>query len=145
MGAIYRVIDKKLDCPLAMKVILGQATAIPTGKTPSVRPQQLARFLNEAKITSHLDHPGIVLVHEVGVDTEGRACFTMKLVKGQTLAEVFEKQSSGDPNWSTPRVLTVIERVCEAMAFAHERGVIHRDLNPANIMVGDFGEVYVMD
>jgi serine/threonine-protein kinase len=145
MGAIYRVIDKKFDRPLAMKVILGQATAVPTGKTPSVRPQQLARFLNEAKITSHLDHPGIVPVHELGLDPDGRAFFTMKLVKGITLAEVFTKHESGDASWPTPRVLGVIERVCEAMSFAHERGVIHRDLKPANVMVGDFGEVYVMD
>jgi serine/threonine protein kinase/formylglycine-generating enzyme required for sulfatase activity len=145
MGAVLRVVDHKLERPLAMKVILGQAAAARTGETPPVEPRQLARFLNEAKLTGQLDHPGIVPVHEVGVDAEGRAYFTMKLVKGQTLAEVFEKQSSGDADWSTPRVLTVIERVCEAMAFAHERGVIHRDLKPANIMVGDFGEVYVMD
>jgi serine/threonine-protein kinase len=145
MGAVLRVVDNKLERPLAMKIIVGQAAAARTGETPPVEPRQLARFLNEAKLTGQLDHPGIVPVHEVGVDAEGRAYFTMKLVKGQTLAEVFEKQSSGDPDWSTPRVLTVIERVCEAMAFAHERGVIHRDLKPANIMVGDFGEVYVMD
>jgi serine/threonine protein kinase/formylglycine-generating enzyme required for sulfatase activity len=145
MGAVYRVIDRKLDRPLAMKVILGQAEASRTGKTPPLAPRQLARFLNEAKITGQLDHPGIVPVHEVGVDQEGRAYFTMKLVKGRTLGEVFEARAANNPEWSTARVLNVIQRVCEALAFAHDRGVIHRDLKPANVMVGDFGEVYVMD
>ncbi len=145
MGVVYRVRDTKLDRPLAMKVILGQADVVRTGKTPPIPARQLTRFVNEAKITSQLDHPGIVPVHEVGVDAAGRAFFTMKLVKGITLAEVFERRIANDPEWSIPRVLGVIQRVCEAMAFAHERGVIHRDLKPHNVMVGDFGEVYVMD
>ena len=62
-----------------------------------------------------------------------------------TLKDVLERRSRNDPNWTTAKVLGVIQRVCEAVAFAHGRGVIHRDLKPANIMVGDFGEVYVMD
>ena len=111
MGAVYRVIDRKLDRPLAMKVILGQAEASRTGKTPPLAPRQLARFLNEAKITGQLDHPGIVPVHEVGVDQEGRAYFTMKLVKGRTLGEVFEARAANNPEWSTARVLNVIQRV----------------------------------
>ncbi|MEQ1892473.1 MAG: bifunctional serine/threonine-protein kinase/formylglycine-generating enzyme family protein [Planctomycetota bacterium] len=145
MGAVYRVIDRKLDRPLAMKVILGQAANSATGQTPPVRPKDLTRFLNEAKITGQLDHPGIVPVHEVGVDEDGRAYFTMKLVRGRTLGEVFAAHAADDPEWSTARVLAVIARVCEAMAFAHDRSVIHRDLKPANVMVGDYGEVYVMD
>jgi len=145
MGAVYRVLDRRLGRPLAMKVILGQAEASRTGKTPPLAPRQLARFLNEAKITGQLDHPGIVPVHEVGVDDQGRAFFTMKLVKGRTLSEVFDARAADDPEWNTARVLGVIQRVCEALAFAHDRGVIHRDLKPANVMVGDFGEVYVMD
>jgi formylglycine-generating enzyme required for sulfatase activity len=84
-------------------------------------------------------------VHEVGLDDEGRAFFTMKLVKGRTLADVFDRQARGDSEWNHARVLSILQRVCEAMAFAHERRVIHRDLKPANVMVGDFGEVYVMD
>jgi len=145
MGAVYRIVDKKLSRPLAMKVILGQAEAGRSGETPQVSPRQLSRFLNEAKITSQLDHPGIVPVHEVGVDEEGRAYFTMKLVQGKTLGEVFELNRRKDPAWAMPKVLGVIQRVCEAVAFAHEREVIHRDLKPLNVMVGEFGEVYVMD
>jgi formylglycine-generating enzyme required for sulfatase activity/serine/threonine protein kinase len=145
MGAVLRVEDRTLARPLAMKVIRGQVEETRGVRTPPIAPRQLQRFLDEARITAQLDHPGIVPVHELGVDAEGRAYFTMKLVQGRTLAEVLRLQASGDPEWTRPRVLALIQRVCEAMAFAHERGVIHRDLKPANVMVGDFGEVYVMD
>ena len=140
MGTVLRVRDRKLDRPLAMKLIASRSPAART-----IEARQLTRFLNEARITSQLDHPGIVPVHEVGVDQDGRAYFTMKLVQGMTLAEVFERRAAGDPRWSTRRVLGVLQRACEALAFAHGRGVIHRDLKPHNVMVGDFGEVYVMD
>ncbi len=145
MGAVLRVLDRKLGRPIAMKVILGQALGASTHGTPSIQPRQLARFLNEAKVTSRLEHPGIVPVHDIGVDDRGRAYFTMKLVGGRTLAEVFERQALGDPEWPKTRVLGLIQRVCEAVAYAHDNGVIHRDLKPANVMIGDFGEVYVMD
>jgi serine/threonine protein kinase/formylglycine-generating enzyme required for sulfatase activity len=145
MGIVFRVRDTRLDRLLAMKVIAGQAPVVPSGETPPVEPRRLARFLKEARLMGQLDHPGIAPVYELGLDAEGRAYFTMKLVRGITLAQVFERRAQEDPRWTMPAVLTVIERVCEAVAFAHERGVIHRDLKPENVMVGDFGEVYVMD
>ena len=146
MGAVFRVRDRRLDRSLAMKVILDQARAGDgSGATPSIAPRALSRFLNEARITSQLDHPGIVPVHELGIDEQGRAYFTMKLVGGRMLAEVYGRRAEGDAEWGTSKVLGLVQRVCEAVAFAHERGVIHRDLKPANVMVGDFGEVYVMD
>ncbi|HEX5051598.1 MAG TPA: serine/threonine-protein kinase [Planctomycetota bacterium] len=145
MGAVLRVHDVQLGRPLAMKVILGQAAAERTGETPEVPARSLQRFLNEARITSQLQHPSIVPVHDMGRDAEGRAYFTMKLVQGRTLADVFDLVAAKDPQWPPTRVLTLIQRVCEALAYAHEQGVVHRDLKPANIMVGDFGEVYVMD
>jgi hypothetical protein len=128
-----------------MKVILGQTAPTVTGNTPPVPPHELARFLNEAKITSQLDHPGIVPVHEVGVDGAGRAYFTMKLVKGKSLRDIIEMASRGEDGWNQTRVLGVVQRICEAVAYAHDKGVIHRDLKPANIMVGRYGEAYVMD
>jgi serine/threonine protein kinase/formylglycine-generating enzyme required for sulfatase activity len=145
MGAVMRVRDTKLDRTLAMKVILGQADASRTGRTPPIAPRQLARFLNEARIMSRLDHPGIVPVHEIGVDKEGCAFFTMKLVQGRTLAEIYRLHAAGDAEWTKERVLWLLQRACEALAYAHERGVVHRDLKPTNMMVGRFGEVYVMD
>ena len=143
MGVVYRVVDRKHDRPLAMKVILSQADTSRSGSSPT--PRQLSRFLNEVKITGQLDHPGIVPVHEMGVDAKGRAYFTMKLVHGRTLGEIFERHARGDPDWSTPQVISIFHRICEALAYTHGREVIHRDLKPANIMVGDFGEVFIMD
>jgi len=145
MGVVRRVNDAQLDRELAMKVIRGSESAAAGETSSTVTPRQLKRFLNEARITGRLDHPGIVPVHDVGVDGDGRAYFTMKLVEGLTLEKVFELHRAGDPNWSLPRVLNVLQRVSEALAFAHGRRVIHRDLKPANVMVGGFGEVYLMD
>ncbi len=136
MGAILRVWDADLRRHLAMKVMLQNAA-------PDA--SRLSRFLEEAQVTGQLDHPGIVPVHELGVDADGRVFFTMKLVKGETLTQVFEKVDGGADGWNLTRALTVLLRVCDAMAFAHEKGVIHRDLKPGNVMVGRFGETYVMD
>jgi hypothetical protein len=136
MGVILRVWDEDLRRHLAMKVMLDEQEGAAS---------RLSRFLEEAQVTGQLDHPGIVPVHELGIDARGRVFFTMKLVKGRTLEHVFEAVRHGDDGWSVTRALSVVLRVCEAMAFAHEKGVIHRDLKPANIMVGRFGETYVMD
>jgi serine/threonine protein kinase/formylglycine-generating enzyme required for sulfatase activity len=144
-GVILRIQDKVLDRQLAMKVILGQGQAEPSGETPDVDSKTLGRFLDEAHVTGKLDHPGIVPVHDLGLDAEGQAYFTMKLVKGKTLKEVFDELASGEGGWTQTRVLGLIIKMCEAMSYAHDKGVIHRDLKPGNVMVGKYGEVYVMD
>jgi len=144
MGAILKIWDGELRRTLAMKVVLGRGEQA-TGDTPAVDPKTLGRFLEEAQITGQLDHPGIVPVHELGLDASGRVYFTMKLVKGEDLRTVFEHVKSGHDGWNHVRALGVLLRVCEAMAFAHSKQVVHRDLKPANVMVGKFGEVYVMD
>jgi serine/threonine protein kinase/formylglycine-generating enzyme required for sulfatase activity len=144
MGAILKIWDEELRRTLAMKVVLGRGEQA-TGETPAVDPKTLGRFLEEAQITGQLDHPGIVPVHELGLDATGRVYFTMKLVKGEDLRAVFEHVKSGHDGWNQVRALGVLLRVCEAMAFAHSKQVVHRDLKPANVMVGKFGEVYVMD
>ena len=105
-----------------------------------------ARFLAEAQITAQLEHPNIVPVHEFGTDDGGRAFLSMKLVTGSTLSEWLadlgerrlEPQHLGE-------LLEVLMRVCDALAYAHSCGVTHRDLKPGNIMVGSFGQVYLMD
>jgi len=145
MGAILRVWDEDLRRHLAMKVIVGRGDAQRTGATPSVEPHQLARFLEEAQVTGQLDHPGIVPVHELGLDSAGNVYFTMKLVKGRDLKTVFDLLAEGKEGWNDTRALGVLLKACEAVAYAHSKGVIHRDLKPANVMVGNFGEVYVMD
>jgi len=139
MGAIYRVFDENLRRVLAMKVILEEE------KITASMAVTLARFLEEAQVTAQLDHPGIVPVHELGVDPAGKVFFTMKLVKGENLSVIFEKVKAGEDGWNLVRALNVLLRACEALAFAHARGVVHRDLKPANIMVGQYGETLVMD
>jgi serine/threonine protein kinase len=139
MGAVLEVWDRELRRPLAMKVSLsGPDAGADAGR-------RVARFLEEAQITAQLDHPGVVPVHELGVDDQGRVFFTMRRVQGRDLREVFHQVHFGLGDWTRRRALDVLLRVCEAVAFAHSRGVIHRDLKPANVMVGAFGEVYVMD
>ncbi len=141
MGVVLKVWDKDLRRTLAMKAAF---TGVPD-ETDPVSLAQVTRFLEEAQITGQLDHPGVVPVHELGVDEEGRLFFTMRLVRGQTLDEVIRLARADRDGWSRARALDVMVRVCEAMAYAHSKGVIHRDIKPANVMVGKFGEVYVMD
>jgi len=143
-GSVLRVWDEDLRRSLAMKLILTKEEK--KGHQPQgADTRSLGRFLEEAQVTGQLDHPGIVPVHELGLDSAGRVYFTMKLVRGQDLKAVFRQVHAGEPDWNVTRALGVLLKVCEAMAYAHSKGVIHRDLKPANVMVGRFGEVYVMD
>ena len=144
-GVVLKVWDTQLNRPLAMKIVLERGEDRPAGDVAVVDGRSLARFVDEARIASQLDHPGIVPVHELGADEAGRAFFTMKLVKGQDLSRVFEDVEGGRDGWNQTRALGVLLRVCEAMSYAHAKHVIHRDLKPANVMVGPYGEVYVMD
>ncbi len=144
MGAIFEVWDEDLRRTMAMKVLLGgKAGSQPTAE--EVHPRTLARFLEEAQVTAQLDHPGIVPVHELGLEDQGRVYFTMRLVKGRNLREIFDLAREGREGWNQTRVLMILLKVCEAMAYAHSKKVIHRDLKPDNVMVGRYGEVYVMD
>ena len=144
MGSILKVWDRDLRRHLAMKVALATGAS---GSSVAERldSRALARFLEEAQITGQLDHPGVVPVHELGIDSSGRVYFTMRLVRGDDLEDVFRLVESGQQGWTRTRALGVLLKVCEAVAFAHSKGVIHRDLKPSNVMVGRFGEVYVMD
>ncbi len=135
MGRIVTAWDEELRREVALKIHRG----------PVNDSRQQRRFLEEAQIAAQLDHPGIVPIHELGIDDDGRPFFSMQLVRGRDLGQILLAVQSGDDEWSRTRVLHVLLRVCEAMAFAHEKGVVHRDLKPANIMVGRFGETYVMD
>jgi len=137
-GVVLRVWDNELGRELAMKVV-------EQGSSPNEDSTALGRFLDEARITGRLDHPGIVPVHELGVSHDGHAFFTMKLVRGRELSKIFDLARDEQEGWSLPRTLNVMLRVCEAMAYAHHKGIVHRDLKPANVMVGSFGAVYVMD
>ena len=139
MGAVLDTPDPKLARSVALKVMLRRQAS----------DGELQRFLQEARVLGQLAHPNIVPVHDLGTDAHGRLFYTMKLVKGVTLRAVLDALRAGDADtaakYPLTQLLTVFQKVCDAMAFAHARGVIHRDLKPDNIMVGEFGEVLVMD
>ena len=138
MGAILRVVDVDLRRDLAMKVMLQRGERLDE--------RHVARFAEEAQITGQLEHPGIVPVHDLGLDDQGRMFFTMRLVRGRDFEQIIGLIYHGtDEEWTLTRGVGVLLKVCEAMAYAHSKHVIHRDLKPANVMVGHFGEVYVMD
>jgi serine/threonine-protein kinase len=134
MGEVYRCADDALQRDLAIKVLRAELRGDAGAEE---------RFLREARLTGSLQHPGIVPVHHLGRLADGRPCYTMKLVRGRTLADLLREEPAGPER--LPRLLAVVERVCQAVAFAHSKGIIHRDLKPSNVMVGEFGEVQVMD
>jgi serine/threonine protein kinase len=131
MGVVYRGRDTALSRDVAVKVLQDQYARTSLAAR---------RFVDEAKITGQLQHPGIPPVHEVGVLPNGRPFLVMKLVKGRTLADIITegRECRGS-------LVAAFEQVCQAVAYAHNHGVVHRDLKPANVMVGAFGEVQVMD
>ncbi|MBX9585438.1 MAG: serine/threonine protein kinase [Gemmataceae bacterium] len=165
MGVVYRARDLALDREVAVKLLL-----------PKYAPASAvaARFVDEARITAQLQHPGVPAVYRVGALADGRPFLAMKLIKGRTLADLLaaEARSTADaeplsgppPETTTPQgadaprsgardprppkavdPLAVFEAVCQAVGYAHAHGVVHRDLKPQNVMVGSFGEVQVMD
>jgi serine/threonine protein kinase len=144
-GVIHRVWDGQLLRTIAMKTLHSGAKS--GAKLPATEPDptKLAQFLEEARITAQLDHPGIVPVHEMGVDSRGENYFTMRLVKGEDFTDIIERVHAQDPDWPLTRAVGVLFKVCETIAFAHDKGVLHRDLKPSNIRVGRYGEAYVMD
>ncbi|MFN3241768.1 MAG: protein kinase domain-containing protein [Planctomycetota bacterium] len=137
MGRVVRCFDPALGRDVAMKSLATDGVA------PS--PRRLRRFLHEAKVLARLQHPGIVTVHEIGLDAGGMPYFTMPVVEGFDLQRVAAAMVAGDPRWTLVRAVGVLARVCEAVAHAHARGVVHRDLKPANVMVGTDGATYVVD
>jgi eukaryotic-like serine/threonine-protein kinase len=134
MGVVYRAADPILGREVAVKVL-----------SDRFAPDSAAarRFTDEARIAGQLQHPGIPAVHAQGTLPDGRPFLVMKLVGGRTLDELLKDRP--DPAADRARFLAAFEQVAQAVAYAHSRGVIHRDLKPHNVMVGTFGEVQVMD
>ena len=154
MGVVYEVWDTELRRAIALKVIHGSLSS---------DSELVRRFQAEAQVTSQLQHPAIVPVHSMGRTQEGELYYTMRLVQGKTLtrlvqddlqseadedddSDVSEESGEGEvARWTRFRVLQAFVLVCRAMAYAHSRGVVHRDLKPDNLMIGRFGQVYIMD
>ena len=137
MGAIRYVTDNRLLRQMALKTLPEGVSASSDGGR---------RFIEEAQITGQLDHPNIVPVHTLGKGEDGSLYFTMKLVRGKTLSDVLGELGHRRLDArELERLVQVIMKVCDAVAFAHSRGVVHRDLKPSNVMLGSYGQVYVMD
>lgn len=144
-GEVRRVLDQQLHRTVARKTMRREL---------SEAPRFAEQFLREARLTARLEHPGIIPIYEVGEDPQSGPWFTMKEVKGRTLTDLIvavhgaspaEGWSPTDDGWSLGRLLDTLRRVAEAVGYAHSQGVLHRDLKPSNIMVGAFGEVFLMD
>lgn len=130
MGVVYQARQTAIDRPIALKMLHRESAG---------DGQARAGFLAEAVVTGGLEHPNIVPVHDLGSDAAGNLFFSMKRVEGRTWREALR---AGQP---IAEAVEVLERVCDAVAFAHSRGILHRDLKPGNVMLGGFGEVLVMD
>jgi len=143
MGEVWRVYDPVLERFLAMKVL----------RVGTLDDSLKERFVGEARVVAKLQHPGIVPVHDMGTLADGRLWFTMQEVRGHTFDRSCAKVHRAWRMGSTVtaeglgfrRLLEMFLRVCEAVAYAHSQGVLHRDIKPTNIMVGEFGEVQVLD
>ena len=137
MGSVHAVRDLGLLRVAAMKILAPDLAA---------RPREVQRFIREAQITAQLDHPNIAPVYEMGVDRLGNRYFTMKRIEGDTLAD-WCARAGRQPGFSEvlSEMMAAFLKVCEAVAFAHSRGVLHCDIKPGNILAGSFGQVYLVD
>jgi serine/threonine-protein kinase len=140
MGEVLLCRDRQIGRAVAMKVVHPEHDA---------EPDRRARFLREARIQGQLEHPAIVPVYDLERGRDGHPFFTMKRVRGETLEDILERfrqgESEAEREYTRHRLLSSFARVCLAVDFAHSRGIVHRDLKPANLMLGRFGEVYVLD
>jgi hypothetical protein len=140
MGEVQLSLDRRIGREVAMKIV-----------KPGVahREDLMMRFEREAKIQGRLKHPIVVPVHDLGLRPDGSVYFTMKRVRGLTLEAVIDGLKAATPSvvehFTLRRVLGALSDLCLGVAFAHSRGVIHRDLKPSNVILGEFGEVHVLD
>ncbi len=142
MGQVVVVRDRHLRREVAWKELRWAGATRASGPGSGAPPSSVDRFLREARVTARLEHPHIVPVHELGRRPDGSLYYTMRRVRGRSLASAIDGAST------LPERLGLIAHyanLCNAIAFAHSRGVLHRDIKPANVMVGEFGETVVLD
>ena len=140
MGSVLEAEDGKLKRTVAVKVMTQDA---------EVDPAMRRRFVREAEVLAMLAHPNIVPIYDIVWDDGMPLFYAMKKVQGQTLQAILNSLRKEEPEalseFPLNRLLSIFRKACDAVAFAHSKGILHRDLKPDNIMVGEFGEVLVMD
>ncbi|MCA9569546.1 MAG: serine/threonine protein kinase, partial [Myxococcales bacterium] len=137
MGEVWLARDDRLARKVALK-LLGARLA------HDERARQ--RFVDEARATAQLAHPGIVPVHEIGTWSDGRPYYTMEVIRGETFGRRIEAHHrAGALPDELHHLVDHLRRACEAVGYAHARGVVHRELKPDNLLIGDFGQVLVVD
>jgi serine/threonine-protein kinase len=139
--AILRTcVDENLGRTVVMKTLQPQFQNLETYQK---------RFLREARVTAQIPHPATIPVYELSRDSEGNAYFTMKKLRGRDLSDILDKISEGDKatieKYPLDSLLNVLIHCSQCLAFAHNQKVVHRDMKPANIMIGDYGEIMVLD
>ncbi len=138
MGEVALVEDRDIGRKVARKRLL-----------PGSGAADVLRFVDEVRMVGKLDHPGIVPIHDVGLDEHGEFFFVMKYVEGESLESVVERIRDRDPAtlaaWDPARRVHAIIAILRALDYAHASGLLHRDIKPANVMVGRYGEVMLMD
>ncbi|MBK9973571.1 MAG: protein kinase [Planctomycetes bacterium] len=153
MGRVLLVRDKAIGRDIAMKELLpgvGSGASIPAGASGESG-GIVERFLREAKITGQLEHPNIIPVYEIGQHQDGSVYYTMRFIRGMTLADKLReirKDEALDRKGKLAARIGLLDGfldVCDALSYAHSKGVIHRDLKPENIMLGEYGETLVLD
>ena len=135
MARVYRVRDEVLGREVALKMLRPELAKIE---------EALTGFVSEARITAQLDHPNIPAVYALASDKKRSSAFSMKVLEGETLQEQLEANEREGIDGRTAAI-EVLLRICDAVAFAHSRGVLHLDLKPSNIIVADFGQIYLVD
>jgi tetratricopeptide (TPR) repeat protein len=145
LGEVYLARDEELNRDVALKRIKGEP-----GNDPNCR----ARFVREAEITGKLEHPGIVPVYGLGQLTDGRPEYAMRFIEGESLETAITRHHTGglsstpgpdSPALALPHLVRRFLDVCNAISYAHNRGIVHRDIKPSNIMLGPYGETLVVD